>query len=725
MIPFPTRLIVPALALLMAACQSEPEQTGETGMTDSDESTVETPRAEKRPHTVEAAAGDREDPWYWLRDDDREDPDMLAYLEAENAYLERGLADTAELQETLLEEMRGRIVEDDSSVPYLKNGYWYYTRYEEGLEHPIHARRQGSMNAEEEILLDVNDRAEGHSYFRIGGRDISPDQRRMAWLEDTVGRRQYEVRILDLESGEVHDPEIRGASSLAWAADGETLFYVQNHPETLRSWQVRRYHPDNEDEDPVVHQEDDNSFYTRVFRSTSDAYIGVQLSSTVSSELRVLSAADPDGQFRTFFPRQRDHEYQAEHLGDRWIVRTNKDAPNFRIMEVPVGHENDPDAWTELVEHSDDVFIHDFEAFHDYLAVAERSNGLRRIRVQPLTGNDNGWIIDSDEPAYATYLGTNVDQHSDVLRYEYTSMTTPRSVYEVNLATGERELLKRDEVPGEFDRDDYRTERVWATARDGEQIPISLIYHRDTALDGTAPLYQFAYGAYGASMDPTFSPFRLSLVDRGFVFAIAHVRGGQEMGRRWYDQGRLLNKKNTFHDFIDVSEHLAENGYADPDRVYGMGGSAGGLLIGAVANMAPEKYHGLVARVPFVDVVTTMLDESIPLTTNEYDEWGNPAEEEYYEYMLSYSPYDNVTEQDYPHLLVTSGLWDSQVQYWEPTKWVARLRDSRTDDNRMYLYTDMEAGHSGQAGRFQRLTETAMEYAFILTLAGEAPETAE
>ncbi len=676
--------------------------------------------AEQRSHTVEAPGGTREDPWYWLRDDERADPDILAYLEAENEYLEKSLEHTSDLQEKLFAELRGRVVEDDSTVPYLSHGYWYYTRYEEGQELPIHARRKGSMNADEEVLLDENERAEGESYYRVGGRDVSPDQGKLAWLEDTVGRRQYEIRIRDLETGEIHEPGIGNVSSLAWAGDGETLFYVKNHPDTLRSWQVRRYHPDMEDdEDPVVYTEEDTSFYTRIMRTTSDGYLVIYLRSTVASEMRILPAADPEGQFQVFLPRQRDHEYNADHLGDRWIIRTNWEAPNFRIMEVPVGEESDRDAWQDVIGHDEDVFIHGFDAFVDYLAVSERSNGLRRIRVMDWNSDtDDAWFIDSDESAYAAYLDTNPDQHATTLRYAYTSMTTPTSIYEVDMESGERTLLKRDEVPGGFDPDDYRTEMVWATARDGERIPVSILHHADTPLDGTAPLYQFAYGSYGASMDPTFSPFRLSLVNRGFVFAIAHVRGGQELGRHWYDEGRLLNKKNTFNDFIDVTDFLVENGYADPERVYAMGGSAGGLLIGAVANMAPEKYHGLVARVPFVDVVTTMLDESIPLTTNEYDEWGNPADETYYEYMLSYSPYDNITEQDYPNILVTSGLWDSQVQYWEPTKWVASLRHHKTDDNRLLLYTDMEAGHSGQAGRFQRLKETAMEYAFLLDLAG-------
>lgn len=725
--PYPRRLVFSLiLALGLVACNGSDGRDGDAPSSLNPESRqsaqrMDVPMAEKRPHIVEAPAGSREDPWYWLRDDERADPDLIAYLERENEYLEQVLEPTRKLQDELFEEMRGRIVEDDSTVPVLRGGYWYYTRYEPGREHPIHARRKGTMSAPEQVLLDENERAEGHSYFRIGGRDISPDQRQLAWLEDTVGRRQYEIRIRNLDTGQIHEPGIGGVSSLAWAADGRTLFYVRNDPDTLRSHQVRRYHPDQDGDPPVVYQEDDTSFYTRVFRSKSDGFIGIYLRSTVSSEMRILPAADPDGEFRAFLPRQRNHEYMADHLGDRWIVRTNWEAPNFRIMEVPVGQESNQKAWRELVPHDEEVFIHDVEAFHDFLAIGERSEGLRRIRIIDLRNSDGdraSRLIDSDESAYAASLGINVDQFSPTLRYNYTSMTTPMSTYEVDMRTGERKLLKQDQVPGGFRTEDYVTRLVWATARDGEKIPVSLLYHRDTELNGKPPLYQYAYGSYGASMDPTFSPVRLSLVDRGFVFAIAHVRGGQEMGRRWYDDGRLLNKMNTFQDFIDVTDYLVAEGYADPERIYAMGGSAGGLLIGSVANMAPELYHGLVARVPFVDVVTTMLDETIPLTTNEYDEWGNPEEEAFYKYMLSYSPYDNVREQEYPHMLVTSGLWDSQVQYWEPTKWVARLRHHKTDNNRLLLYTDMEAGHSGQAGRFQRLKEAAMEYAFVLTLAG-------
>jgi len=681
----------------------------------------EAPLAEAREHIVTAPAGERQDPWYWLRDDEREDDDVLAYLNAENEYKEAMLAHVADFQSELFEELRGRIVEDDSSVPVFDRGYWYYTRYETGREYPIHARREGSMEAQEEILLDVNVLAEDHDYFQIGSRDISLDNQRLAYLEDTVGRRQYRIMIKNLDTGETIDTGITGVSSLSWSADNRHLFYVSNHPETLRSWQVRRLDTaaDAAGEGEVVYQEDDTSFYMGVGRSSSNAWNLIYLASTVSSEMHVLPSDQPEGEFRLFYPRERDHEYMADHLGDRWIIRTNYQAPNFRIMEVGLDQHADRDQWQDVIAHSDEVFIHGMDVMENFLAISERSDGLRRIRIHDWESEEST-LLEFDEPAYAAYLGSNPDQGSQVLRYVYTSMTTPSQTWDLDVDSGERTLMKQESVAGDFDASNYVTERLMVPARDGVLVPVSLMHHRSTPLDGSAPLYQYAYGSYGSSSEPTFSANRLSLVDRGFVFAIAHVRGGQEMGRDWYDQGRMLNKKNTFHDFIDVTAHLVEQNLVDPERVFAMGGSAGGLLMGAVANMAPDQYTGIVAHVPFVDVVTTMLDESIPLTTNEFDEWGNPMDPEYYEYMLSYSPYDNVTAQEYPAILVTTGLWDSQVQYWEPAKWVARLRATRTDDNPLLLHTNMEAGHGGASGRFRRLEQTALEYAFVLDLAGLA-----
>ncbi|AKS41629.1 S9 family peptidase [Wenzhouxiangella marina] len=692
---------------------------------------LEPPMAEQREHVVSAPAGDREDPWYWLRDDEREDPEVLAYLEAENEYKEASLAHLSGLRERLFEELRGRIVEDDSSTPIFDNGYWYYTRYESGKEYPIHARREGTMEADEEILLDVNVLAEGHDFYSVGDWDVSLDNRRLAYLEDNIGRRQYRILIKDLATGETVDTGIVGASSLSWSGDHRHLFYVANEPETLRSWQVWRLDtaPESvqEGEMPfgqgdLVYQEDDAAFYTGVGRTDSGAYNVIYLGSTVSSEMRVLESDQPLGEFRVFFPRERDHEYYIDHHQDRWIVQTNFEAPNYRLMTVGLDDHADRSQWQDLVPHSDEIFIHTFTALDDILAISERSDGLRRLRLQDWDSGESQ-VLAFEEPAYVAYLGSNPDQSSPLLRFYYESMTTPTQTWDLNVVTGERTLLKQEEVPGDFDSADYVTHWMMVPARDGVEVPVSIMHHKDTQLDGSAPLYQYAYGSYGSSTEPSFSTNRLSLVDRGFVFAIAHVRGGQEMGRQWYDDGRMLNKINTFNDFIDVTAYLVDEGMVDGERVFAMGGSAGGLLTGAVANMAPERYAGIIAHVPFVDVVTTMLDESIPLTTNEFDEWGNPMDPVYYEYMLSYSPYDNVTAQDYPAMLVTTGLWDSQVQYWEPAKWVAKLRATKTDDNPLLLHTNMEAGHGGASGRFRRLEQAALEYAFVLDQAGLAEQS--
>ena len=684
-----------------------------------DNPTPKPPMAERRDHIVSAPGGERMDPWYWLRDDSREDPDMLAYLEAENEYTGAMLGHLSGLRETLFEEMRSRIKEDDSSVPYFDRGYWYYTRYETGREYPIHARRESSLDADEQILLDVNALAEGQDFYSVGDRDVSMSGRYLAWLEDTVGRRQYRLFIRDLQTGEDFDTGLTGVSSVSWSADDEVLYYVENEPETLRSWRVRRYRVGSGDAGEIVHQEDDTAFYTGVGRTTSNAYNTVYLRSTVASEMRIVEADAVDEPLRVFFPRERDHEYQADHLGERWIIRTNFAAPNFRIASAPLDAHAERDRWRDVIAHRDGVFIHGFDVMANFLAVSERSDGLRRIRILDWESGE-AELLEFDEPVYTARLGTNRDPSAGTLRFVYASPTTPATTWELDVASGERRLLKREEVPGGYDPAEYRTRREWATARDGSRIPVSILHHRDTPLDGSAPLYQYAYGSYGHTIDPAFSTTRLSLVDRGFVFAIAHVRGGQVMGRHWYDDGRMLNKVNTFNDFVDVTDHLVDAGLVDGKRVFAVGGSAGGLLVGAVANRAPERYLGMAAHVPFVDIVTTMLDESIPLTTNEYDEWGNPADPEYYEYMLSYSPYDNVSAQDYPAILVTTGLWDSQVQYWEPAKWVAKLRARKTDDNPLVFKTNMEAGHGGASGRFRRLEQTALEYSFFLDLAGLA-----
>lgn len=715
-------LLATVAFLLIAGCQPQGDMNQDRESTKEENKMMDLPKppmARQEEFVVEAPAGNRIDPWYWLRDDERKDEEMIAYLEAENAYKEAALAHLSDERAMLFDELKGRIKEDDSTVPYLDRGYWYYTRYEEGMEYPIYARKQGTLDADEEIILNVNDEAQGHAFYSVGDLDVTLDGTHLAWLEDTVGRRQYEIKLKDLNTGAVQSTGIEGVSSVVWSANNQYLFYVANDPETLRSWQVWRLDvtadASDENRSVLVYQEDDESFYTGAGRTTSDAYVMIYVSSTVSSEMRVLAADDPLGEFQVFFPRERDHEYGADHLGDRWIIRTNFEAPNFRIMEVPLAEHANRDAWVDVIAHDPDTFIHGFDAFETFLAVSERSDGLRALRIHDWASGESQ-IMAFDEPAYAAYLSTNVDQASTTLRYVYTSMTTPTETWEINIPTGQRTLLKQQEVPGGFEASDYVTKRTWAVTRDGARVPVSVMHHKDTALDGSAPLYQYGYGSYGASMDPTFSTSRLSLVDRGFVYAIAHIRGGQEMGRQWYEDGKLLNKMNTFTDFIDVTDHLVNEGWVDPNRIFAVGGSAGGLLVGAVANMAPEKYHGIVAHVPFVDVVTTMLDESIPLTTNEFDEWGNPQDPVYYEYMLAYSPYDQIEAKDYPAMLVTSGLWDSQVQYWEPTKWVAKLRAMKTDNNLLLLHTNMEAGHGGASGRFKRLEQTAMEYAFVLDL---------
>lgn len=675
------------------------------------------PVAEKRPYEVVAPHGaSRQDEYYWLRDDSRQSPEVLAYLNAENAYADAVMAPLRGFENRLYEEMVGRIKQDDASVPFQYKDYWYYTRFEEGKEYPIHARRKGSMDAPEEILLDLNRLAEGKSFYSVANFEVSPDQRLLAYLEDTVGRRQYTLRIKDLATGETYADQVPGLSaSLAWAGDNKTIYYIENDPVTLLTKRVRAHtlgsDPAN---NPVVYHEPDDSFYMGLQTTRSEKYLCIVVQSTVSSEQR-CTGRDAPGEFRLIAPRERDFEYQADHLGERWVVRTNWNAKNFKLMQFADGQWGDRAQWRDLIGHDETVFISGFELFDGFLAVGERSDGLTRIRV---LRDGQAEYVKADEPTYVMALSTNAQPNTDWLRYTYTSLTTPATTYELNVRTGERRLLKEQPVLGGFDKADYVTDRVWATARDGTRVPVSLLYRKGFRKDGTAALLQAGYGSYGSSRDPFFNSNVLSLVDRGMVYAIAHIRGGQEMGRHWYEQGKLLNKINTFTDFIDVTDHLVKEGYAAPDRVAAMGGSAGGLLMGAIANMAPEKYRVIVSLVPFVDVVTTMLDESIPLTTNEFDEWGNPKDPVYYDYMLSYSPYDQLGARAYPAMYIGTGLWDSQVQYWEPAKYVARLRARRTDDNLLVFRTQMEAGHGGRSGRFQRFREQAESYAFMLNQLG-------
>jgi oligopeptidase B len=681
------------------------------------------PLADRRPHAVASPHGERSDPYYWLRDDERRDPDVRAYLEAENAYKERKLAPMAVLRDRLYQEIVGRLKQDDATVPYLKDGYWYYSRFEQGKEHPVFARRKTSLEAPEEIVLDGNQRAAagraaGHDYYQAGALEVSPNGEWLAFCEDFVGRRQYELRFKHLLTGEIAGEPIPNVETdLAWANDNATVLYVEKDPETLLGLHVKR-HTLLGGTDALVFTQTDFSFYTGVSKSKSERYLFISMESTISSEWLYADADDPSLEFKTFLARERDHEYQIEHLGDAFIVRTNWHATNFRILRAPIGACSDRSRWQELVAHREDTFVQDFDVFERFIALSVRSGGLQKICILPLTAGAAEFFIASDEPAYSMGLSVNPRLDTDVVRYTYSSLTTPTTVYDYDVRTGARTLLKRDPVLGTFDPADYRTEFLFTAARDGKRVPVSIVYRKDTRLDGAAPLLQYAYGAYGLSMDPYFSSARLCLLDRGFVFAIAHVRGGQEMGRNWYDDGRLLNKKNSFHDFIDVTHDLVARGYVDPRRICAMGGSAGGLLVAAVANLSGADYRAIVAQVPFVDVVTTMLDESVPLTTNEYDEWGNPRETKYYEYLASYSPYDNIARRHYPAMLVTTGLWDSQVQYYEPAKWVAKLRRHKTDDNPLLLHVEMGAGHGGKSGRFERYRETAMEYAFILTESG-------
>ena len=690
------------------------------------------PDAPRRAHTVKAPHGAvRGDEYYWLRDDKRENPDVLAYLQAENAYADQVMAPLKPVEDRLYEEIVGRIKQDDSSIPARERGWWYYARYEAGKDYPIHARRPDGPGVDalsiqranergdfsgEQVLLDVNALAEGKDYYAIGAYEISPDNTIMAWADDTNGRRQYTFRFRNLVTGEDYPEQIAGTSGdLVFADDNRTVFYVENDPDTLLTKRVKRHVIGTDPaDDAVVYEEHDDSFYMGVDRTRDDRYIVIGVSSTVSDELRYAPAADPR-EFTVLAGRERELEYSADHLGGRWVILTNADgAKNFKLVEAPSGSTSRSD-WRDLVAHDPDVFLENFELFNGFIALGERSDALERVRI--LRGDGSAEYVQADEPAYSMGLSANTEPDTTRLRYTYTSLTTPATTYELDTASGERVLLKQQPVIG-YDPSQYVTERVWATARDGRKIPVSLVYRKGFEKNGKAAMLQYAYGSYGLSMDPAFSVTTVSLLDRGMVYALAHIRGGQELGRRWYEDGRLLNKINTFTDFIDVTDYLVAEGYAAKDRVAASGGSAGGLLMGAISNMAPDRYRVILSQVPFVDVVTTMLDPTIPLTTNEYDEWGNPEEKRYYDYILQYSPYDNLRAQAYPSMFVGTGLWDSQVQYWEPAKYVARLRDLDTGKGPVVFRTNMEAGHGGKSGRFRRFREMAEMYAFMLDQLG-------
>lgn len=704
------------LALLLVGCGSTatgPTVTPASGATAA-------PIAKAVPHRLEAHGQVRVDEYYWMRDDDRDDPEVLRYLEAENAYAEDQMRHLAGFRETLFDEIVGRIEQDDSTVPFRRGQDWFYVRYREGGEYPLFCRRRGAVDAPEQVMLDVNALAEGHEYYQVRRTAPSPGGGVLAYAEDTVGRRIHTIRFRDLATGEdLPDALPGGSGDMAWAADDRTLFYVKREEGTLREYQVWRHALGTEaSQDVLVYEETDDEFWLTLRESKSRRYIIIGSYQTLSHEMRVLRTDAPTEAPRVFLPREDAHEYDIEHLGDRFYIRTNWQARDFRLMSVELEHSADKTRWREEIPEREGIFLRDFDVFTDYLVAAERRDGVARLRVIPWADRAAAHEIEFDEDVFVTDLGTNREIDTDVLRFEYSSLTTPDSVFDYAMGARERTLMKQERVLGGFDAEAYESHRIFASARDGTRVPISLVHRRDLDRSRPQPLLLYGYGAYGYSMDPSFGSARVSLLDRGVIFAIAHVRGGQEYGRAWYEAGKLLNKRNTFTDFIDCARHLSAEGWTSPDRTFAHGGSAGGLLMGAVANMAPDDFLAIVADVPFVDVVTTMLDESIPLTTFEYDEWGNPNERPYYDYMMTYSPYDNVAEQGYPHMLVLSGLHDSQVQYWEPTKWVARLRARRTDDHRLLLQTNMDAGHSGASGRFRRHRETALVYAFLLDLVG-------
>ena len=676
------------------------------------------PKANKIAKNLEMHNDNRDDSYYWLND--RENSEVIDYLNAENDYFEKMTAHTKDFQKDLFEEMKGRIKEDDESVPYLLNGYYYITKYETGKDYPIYTRKKGNLDAPEELLFDVNKMAEGHSYYSLNAMSVSPDNNLVSFGVDTVSRRKYTIYIKDLRTGKILDENIPVTTgSATWANDNKTLFYTRIDEQTLRSNKIYKHTLGNESIlDDVVFTEEDETFNTYVYKSKSKKYLIIGSSSTLTSEFRILNANEPNGKFKVFQPRERGLEYSISHYGDKFYVLTNKDnATNFKLMKTSE-NKTFKENWVDEIPHRSDVLLEDIEIFKDYLVVSERSNGLNKINIKRWDKSED-YYLPFDNETYAAYTSQNPEFDTKILRYGYNALATPASVIDFNMETKEKTVLKEMEVlGGKFDKDNYEMKRVWATAEDGTKIPISMVYKKGVKLDGKNPLLLYAYGSYGSTIDPYFSTTRLSLLDRGFIFAIAHVRGGEYLGRQWYEDGKLLKKKNTFTDFIDASKFLIAEKYTSAEHLYASGGSAGGLLMGAIVNMAPELYNGVIASVPFVDVVTTMLDDSIPLTTGEYDEWGNPNDPEYYTYMKSYSPYDNVKAQSYPNMLVTTGLHDSQVQYWEPAKWVAKLREMKTDENLLFLQTNMETGHGGASGRFEALKEVAMDYAFLLDLEG-------
>ena len=677
------------------------------------------PKAKTIPEHLEIHGDVRVDNYYWLND--RDNPEVIDYLKQENTYCEGIMAHTKNFQNDLFEEMKARIKEDDESVPYKYNGYWYIVRFEKDKDYPIYTRKKGSLKAEEETLFDSNELAKEHSYFKLSGINISPDNTMASFGIDTVGRRQYTIQIKNLITGEIYDDCIKNTTGLAvWGNDNCTLFFTFKNEQTLRAEKIYRHRlGDPVQNDELVFNEKDEIFGTTVYKSKSKKYIVIASYSTLTTEYQILNANSPDEKFKVFQPRIRGLEYNINHFEDEFYIVTNIDkAINFKLMkthEETTGLSN----WQEVIPHREDVLLEGIDIFKDFLVISERSNGLNEIKIKSWDGS-NEYNLPFDNETYTAYTTTNIEFDTPFLRYGYNSLTTPSSVIDFNMITKTKEILKEQEVlGGKFNKENYVSERIWAKAQDGTRIPISLVHHKQTKKDSSSPLLLYAYGSYGSTIDPYFSTVRLSLLDRGFIYAIAHVRGGEYLGRKWYDNGKLLLKEYTFTDFIDCSKHLIKNQYTSPEHHYAMGGSAGGLLMGVIVNLAPELYNGIVAQVPFVDVITTMLDDSIPLTTGEYDEWGNPNDKEFYEYIKSYSPYDNVISKEYPNLLITAGLHDSQVQYWEPAKWTAKLRESKKDKNILLLKTNMDAGHGGASGRFEALKEDALEYAFLLDLEGK------
>jgi len=705
--------------LLLTNCSTDQKETSIM---------IKSPKANKIEKRITTHGDTRIDNYFWMRLSDEqknaETPDeqtqnVLNYLNAENAYLDQKMKSTESFQEELFEEITSRIKQDDESVPVFKNGYLYYSRFEKGQDYGLNCRKLSDENGEEEILLNQPKLADGQSYFAVGSSTVSPNNKLLAYSIDLVSRREYTISVKNIETGEIFNDKIEQTTGgITWANDNETLFYTKKDPVTLRSFQIFKHKLGTDSsQDELVYEEKDETFGCSIYKTKSNDFLIIQSHATLSSEVQYLNANTPNDKWKTILPREENHEYSVSHFGNDFYITTNDGAKNFKLVKTPVnatGKEN----WTEVISHRENVLLEEIDIFKNFLVISERKDGLTELRIINWRDNSEHYIQFND-PAYMSYTSSNPEFNTDVLRYGYTSMTTPNSIFDYNMKTKEQELKKQSEVMDDsFKPENYSSERIYITARDGVKVPVSIVYHKDTKIDGSAPLLLYGYGSYGASMDPYFSSVRLSLLNRGFVYAIAHIRGGQELGRQWYEDGKLLKKKNTFYDFIDCGKAMIEKKYTSQGHLYAQGGSAGGLLMGAIINMEPNLWNGVIAGVPFVDVVSTMLDETIPLTTGEFDEWGNPKNEEYYNYIKSYSPYDNIEQKSYPNLLITTGYWDSQVQYWEPAKWIAKLRELKTDDNLLMMSCNMEVGHGGASGRFARYKEVALEYAFLFDLEG-------